>query len=253
MKLYFAWAENNSYQDVLNKMNVKRRLWSFYKLWKWIGRRYDWDFFLDSWAFSAYSVWAKIDIDEYIVYIKKYNIKQYACLDVIWDAEWTLKNQKYMESKWLNPIPTFHLWEDVSDFKKLLDYPYIWLWWMVPYAKQPEKIRKFLDYCFNYILKNKLKVKCHGRWMTNPKFMIRYPFYSVDSTGRLAASKFSSIPFFKNGKRIGIDAQNYRKQYGIDFCKLHYLDKTELSIKAYLQLEDYVTKLHQAKGMEYRL
>ncbi len=253
MKLYFAGGCNHSYLWVLDKNNVNKRLESFWKLWKWQWEVFKWDFLLDSWAFSAHTIWAEVNIDEYCDYIKKNNIQNYACLDVIWDAEWTMKNQKYMESKWLHPIPTFHLWEDISDFKKLLEYPYIWLWWMVPYARQPDKIRRFLDYCFSYILKNKLKVKCHGRWMTNPKLMMRYPFYSVDSTGRLASSKFSSIPFFKNGKRMLIDAQSYRKQYGIDFCKLHYLEKVDLSVKAYLQLEEYCTNLHQVKGMEYRV
>lgn len=253
MKLYFAWAENLWYWKVLQESNVQRALWTYEKLRRWQWKIYQWDFFLDSWAFSAFTLWKEINIDDYIQYIKDNNIKLYACLDVIWNAEWTMRNQKYMESKWLKPIPTFHLWEDVAEFKKLLDYPYIWLWWMVPYARQPERIRKFLDFCFHYILENKLKVKCHWRWMTNPKFMMRYPFYSVDSTGRLAASKFQSIPFFNNWKWTLINWTEYRRLYGVDFCKLHYHEKVKLSIKAYLQLEEYITNLHQVKWMEYRL
>src|SRR2546423_4074021 len=68
------------------------------------------DVFLDSGAFSAYSQGAKINIAAYCRYIFKYKhlLAVYSNLDVIGSAEGTLKNQRYMESKGLQPLPVFH-------------------------------------------------------------------------------------------------------------------------------------------------
>jgi len=63
------------------------------------------DIFLDSGAFSAYTQKAVIKLDDYIAFIKKYAkyITVYANLDVIGDAEATLKNQKLMERQGSSP------------------------------------------------------------------------------------------------------------------------------------------------------
>ena len=226
---------------------------SSYYLYKWKSPNYTEDLLLDSGAFTANSQNIEINIDEYISYVKKYKIQNYAWLDVIWDWEKTWKNQMYMESKWLNPIPTFHLWEKKEFFLKMVDkYDYIWLWWMVPHAKNVKLIQSFLDFCFHYISTNKLKTKIHWRWMTNYKIMKKYPFYSVDSTWRLAPQKFNRMILFKNWELSWFTSKEYREKFWIDFSKLHYKERNKISIKAYLQFEEYVTKLHQIKWMEYR-
>jgi hypothetical protein len=40
-------------------------------------------------------------------------------------------------------------------------YDYIGLGGMVPYARKPKEIEKFLNYCFHYVTSNNLKVKFH--------------------------------------------------------------------------------------------
>ena len=77
----------------------------------------DREIFLDSGAFTAHSQGKKIDIDKYIEFINRNKnfIKLYANLDVIGNWKETIKNQKYMEKKGLNPIPTFHMGENIKD------------------------------------------------------------------------------------------------------------------------------------------
>ena len=129
-------------------------------------------------------------------------------------------------------------------------YDYIWLWWMVPHSTNPKKIEAFLDYCFHYIKKKWLKTKVHWWWMTNPRLMLKYPFYSVDSTSWLSTYKFNRVAFFKNNKLWWYDREAAKKIW-IDFWKLHYLDRWNYTIKAYIELEKYITNIHKAKKMDY--
>ena len=72
------------------------------------------DLFLDSGAFSAMTQGVKIDIYEYIDFIKEHEdvLEVYANLDVIGSAEGTWKNQMIMEEAGLKPLPVFHYGED---------------------------------------------------------------------------------------------------------------------------------------------
>ena len=112
MKIYFAGAD--AYADVLLENDAKILISYAAKdnINKFnLVNRFN-DFFLDSGAFSAYTVGAKINLDEYIQYIKDHKIKTYANLDVIDDVEGSYQNYKYMVSSGLKPIPVFHCGED---------------------------------------------------------------------------------------------------------------------------------------------
>lgn len=259
MKLYLAWYSTwkkrlptiNIWQNYLETYLVAKK-WNLEKEYKWSKRKW----FLDSWAFSAKTLWVEIDINEYINFIqanKKY-FEVYANLDVIGDAEATDKNQKLMESKWLHPLPTYHLWEPISFFEELANnYEYVWIGGLVPYARQPWKIQKCLDFIFHYTLKNKLKTKYHGRGMTNPKFMKRYPFYSVDSTWWLCWWKFKTLLRYQKWELLSKSCADIRKERGIDFGKKNYIELDKINVENLYKYVDYLTKLHQAKWMEYWL
>ena len=76
-------------------------------------------------------------------------------------------------------------------------------------------MKKILDFVFHYVVKNNLKTKFHGWGMTNPEFMKRYPFYSVDSTGWLAGGQFNTLMFFdqKIGKIVSTNSKKLRKTH----------------------------------------
>lgn len=167
------------------------------------------DLFLDSGAFSAFTQNIEIDIQAYIAFIKEHeeHLEVYANLDVIGSAEGTWRNQKIMERAGLKPLPCFHHGEDFKWLQKYLDegYKYIALGGMVPISTPDLKV--WLDQVFsNYICgpDGLPKVKIHGFGLTSLRLMMRYPWYSVDSTSWVVTGRMGSvyIPRFRDGKSI---------------------------------------------------
>ena len=173
------------------------------------------DLFLDSGAFSAWTQKTEINIQEYIEFIfrnKKY-ISVYANLDSIGDPEQTWKNQKTMEAAGLTPLPCFHLNEDYEWLQRYCEkYEYIAIGGMV--GSVSNALQPFLDTCFgDYICDAKgiPKVKVHGFGLTSLKLMMRYPWYSVDSTSWVMTSRMGGImvPRFRSGEYV-YDEQSWK-------------------------------------------
>lgn len=167
------------------------------------------DLFLDSGAFSAWSQGKEIDIYEYIDFIKEHInvIDVYANLDVIGDPEATWKNQMIMEKAGLKPLPVFHYGEDEKWLKRMLtkDYDYISLGGMVPISTSD--LIHWLDYVYKTYLcddKGMPIVKVHGFGLTSLRLMVRYPWFSVDSTSWVLTGRMGSIyiPKYRNGKWV---------------------------------------------------
>lgn len=164
--------------------------------------------FLDSGAFSAWNQGVEVNMDEYIAFIKKYEkyLTAYANLDVIGDPVATYENQKYMESKGVSPIPVFHTTkEDYSWLIKYLEegYTYIALGGMAGREITTSGLVKKLDPLWIHFLTDKSgmpKVKVHGFGLTSVPVMLRYPWYSVDSTSWVKTGRFGAIYVPKPGK-----------------------------------------------------
>ncbi|MFP4025834.1 MAG: hypothetical protein ACLFVR_15020 [Thiohalospira sp.] len=190
--------------------------------------------FLDSGAFSAWTQGTKIDVQEYIKFIKKHQdiIGIYANLDVIGlggkqpnqlTAEKTLENQKIMEAAGLSPLPCFHYGEPLSFLEYYVkNYDYIALGVA---GNSGAKLIPWLDSCFSkYICDNTgfPKVKVHGFAITSVPLMLRYPWYSVDSTSWALIGGMGSIyvPKYKNKVwvydenvlKIAVSSQNPKKK-----------------------------------------
>jgi len=164
------------------------------------------ELFLDSGAFSAKSQGVEINIQEYIKFIKTHEdvIDIYANLDVIGDAKASWKNQLLMEKEGLKPLPVFHFGEEESYLKTLIDkYEYIAVGGMV----KSGDLKSFLDRIFTHFICGKdglPKVKVHGFGLTSLPLMLRYPWYSVDSTSWVVTGRMGSIyiPRYKGGQWI---------------------------------------------------
>lgn len=165
------------------------------------------DLFLDSGAFSAKTQGVKIDIQDYISFIKENEgvISIYANLDVIGNPEATWKNQQIMEKAGLNPLPVFHFGSNEEKYLLPLikKYDYICLGGMV----KSGDLKSYLDRLFStYICDDNglPRVKIHGFGLTSLPMMLRYPWYSVDSTSWVVTGRMGSIyvPKFKNGSWI---------------------------------------------------
>lgn len=155
--------------------------------------------FLDSGAFSAWKSGVEINIDEYIQYIKDNHIGKYIVLDVVGNPEETYKNQKYMESKGLQPIPVFHLGSDFKYLQQLADEEYYYICLGGTVGSSREKRIEFFDKCFNKFPNTYF----HGLGMTDPKLMKKYPWFSVDSTTWLIGRKFCKLAT-EEGQRIDL-------------------------------------------------
>lgn len=179
--------------------------------------------FIDSGAFSAFTQKISIDITEYIKFLKdnQHVIDIYANLDVIGDAEATYQNQLIMEKAGLTPIPTFHMNEDFKYLELYINkYNYIALGGMAKVNRSNKTILyKWLDKCFSLICDEQgyPKVKVHGFAATSISIMVRYPWYSVDSTSWILASRYGIIYIPKenilsNVYKIGISNQSPMKE-----------------------------------------
>jgi hypothetical protein len=192
-----------SYYEVAN--NEFGNSWIFVFLTEW-GRfmpQHKVNLFLDSGAFSAFTKGVVIDIQEYIAFIKENLevIEVYANLDVIGDPKATLDNQQIMEAAGLKPLPCFHYGEPAEYLEYYLDvYDYVALGGMVPISTSD--LMDWLDRIFaehicgaDGLPKNKI----HGFGLTSLKLMLRYPWYSVDSTSWVMVGRMGSVLVPKRG------------------------------------------------------
>ena len=156
--------------------------------------------FLDSGAFSAWSKGKVININDYIDFIKRDKqrmITTYANLDVIGNSPETWNNQLIMEENGLDPLPVFHYGEDKRWLKRILNkgYTYIGLGGMVPISNK--SLIYWLDDLFkNYLTDNKGKAKLavHAFGLTALNLVLRYPWYSIDSSSwQLRGSAYGLI------------------------------------------------------------
>lgn len=222
MEIWFADIPGAPEQTEF-KLDDKKRLFSYFdtlpgnRIHKLIEVKFmntKIDLFLDSGAFSAFTQGVTIDLDEYIQFIKKHkdHLEVYANLDVIGDPEKTLDNQKKMEAEGLTPIPCFHYGEPVSYLEHYLKTnDYIAFGGMAAdksgMALSNEKRAWWLDDMFcNYICGSDgiPKVKVHGFGMTSFSLMLRYPWYSVDSTSWAITGRLGTIfiPRYRQGGYI---------------------------------------------------
>ena len=155
--------------------------------------------FLDSGAFSAFTKNVEINIDEYIEFIKEHKqyLDVYANLDVIKNADATLENQRYMESKGLNPLPVYHLGSNHSYLKYYADnYDYLGIGGMAGIDTPKPTIISQLDELWMKYLANEdgtARVRVHGFACTGIELVKRYPWYSVDSTSWVLTGRFGSV------------------------------------------------------------
>lgn len=142
--------------------------------------------FLDSGAFSAFTQGVQIDIAAYCEFIKKHSdiIRVASVLDAIGDPEGTYNNQKEMERLGTNPLPCYHYGEPTEFLDYYVkNYEYITIGGMVPISTPQLKL--WLDRIWRNHLTTpdgRPKIKVHGFGLTSLPLMMRYPWYSVDSS-----------------------------------------------------------------------
>jgi hypothetical protein len=201
------------------------------------------ELFLDSGAFSIFTLGIKIDLDRMIEDYKRLNwIKMKCGLDVIGDGEATKANCVKMKEAGLDIIPTFHFGEDYSILRFYLDNWGLVALGGVAQLRVRKKLQPWLDSCF-LIIKDYWPKKIHGFAITASWALKRYPFYSVDSTRWLAVARYGEV-LKCEGYDIGCSEKKlfYLNKRGLDFLLYN-------NVKAFLDLEKNITRLWESKGV----
>jgi len=161
--------------------------------------------FLDSGAFSAFTLGATIDKSDYANFIETNQdiIEVASVLDAIGDPIKTLENQNWFDERGIDVLPCFHFGEPVEYLRHYIKkYPRITLGGMVPIDKGV--LRGWLDHLFADEICDSdgvPKVQVHGFGMTTWDLLFRYPWHSVDSTSYASGSKLGSIYMLLNDKQ----------------------------------------------------
>ena len=149
-------------------------------------------------------------MDAYVAFIKQYaqGIDLYANVDVIPNPELTWRNQQYLESKGLTPVPVVHFKTHLKWLQHYIDngYDLIALGGLVGSTSQ-DGCRAWIDRCFEMVCdgpKRLPKVKVHGFGVTSFPLLFRYPWYSVDSTTWIQIGAYGAIllPRLRNGQFV---------------------------------------------------
>lgn len=153
--------------------------------------------FLDSGAFSAFTQGVTINLDQYCAYIKRNTdiIDIASVLDAVGDPQKTADNQAAIESNGIQVLPCYHYGEDESYLCRYLEvYPYITIGGMVPIGKP--QLRTWLDRIWSRYLcrpDGTPRVKVHAFGMTSLSLMVRYPWYSVDSSSWVQGGSMGNV------------------------------------------------------------
>ena len=159
--------------------------------------------FLDSGAFSAYTLGVELSVDDYCNYIKRNmdilrvedNAVMASVLDGIGDPLQTYRNQLHMEALGAKPLPCFHAGEDERYLEHYVrNYEYITLGGMV--GSSTKQLCIWLDRMWERYLTDgsgRPRLKVHGFGITAIPIVERYPWYSVDSSSWIQTAAFGSI------------------------------------------------------------
>lgn len=232
--------------------------------------------FYDTDEFWAY-------VDDYANFIKKYQvgIDLYANVDVIPDKSvarqddvapvLTYRNQRYLEKKHgLQPVPVVHFKEDEEVWlRKYMNrgHELIALGGLV--GAPADAAQLWMDRCFTLASgpDHMPRVKLHGFGVTNYDFLIRYPWWSVDSASWTKIGAYGGIlvPHRRGGKfcfyhpqtmapvrpyiiKIALESsrknkeEGGRRKEGVLFADLHS-DREVTGALHYLGLKDHERKV----------
>lgn len=219
MHIYMAAVYSNSYPKGMNryvKLNDRERevlegLPHVLESWHYVGKQSFVDHmransaqvFLDSGAFSAYTLGVELSVREYCEYIqrnediirKEDGVLMASVLDGIGDARKTYENQLEMEYRGVTPLPCFHFGEDMRYLEHYVrNYEYITLGGMV--GATTDQLRKWLSKVWEKYLydgSGRAKLKVHGFGITAVPLMQEFDWYSCDSSSWIQSAAFGSV------------------------------------------------------------
>lgn len=205
--------------------------------------------FLDSGAFSAYTLGVTISIEAYCNYIAtnrdilrvEDGVVMASVLDGIGDPLQTYRNQLEMELRGTKPLPCFHAGEDERYLEYYVrNYEYITLGGMV--GTSTKQLCIWLDRIWNNYLTDgsgRPRIKVHGFGITAIPVMERYPWYSCDSSSWIQSAAFGSVVSPEHGPLSVSEKSPSRHDKGQHVNTLTPVE------------QDYVLRMLEAQGFTY--
>ncbi|WAX22411.1 queuine tRNA-ribosyltransferase [Pseudomonas phage MiCath] len=205
--------------------------------------------FLDSGAFSAYTLGIELSVAEYVDYIQRNmdilrvedGVVMASVLDGIGDPLQTYRNQLEMEMRGFKPLPCFHAGEDERYLEwYVANYEYITLGGMV--GSSTKQLMIWLDRVWDRYLVDgagRAKIKVHGFGITSIPIMERYPWYSCDSSSWIQSASFGSIVTPKHGPISVSEKSPSRHDAGQHVATLTQIE------------QDYILQMLEEQGFTY--
>lgn len=240
VQIYMAAVYSNSYMPGMNryvKLNDREReivetLPHILESWHYVGKQTAVDhmrnnkarIFLDSGAFSAYTLGVQLSVAEYCEYIQRNRdiirvedgSVMASVLDGIGDPLQTYRNQLEMEARGVRPLPCFHAGEDERYLEHYVaNYEYITLGGMV--GSSTKQLMVWLDRIWDRYLvdgSGNPRIKVHGFGITAIPIMEAYPWYSCDSSSWIQSAAFGSIVTPEHGPLSVSEKSPSRHQRG---------------------------------------
>lgn len=174
--------------------------------------------FLDSGAFSAFTMGVDVDMQAYCRYVQDNidiieNIDGSVCasvLDGIGDPQKTYENQLAMEKLGVRPLPCFHYGEDERYLEYYMaNYSYITIGGMVPISTP--QLYHWLDRIWDKYLTDgsgRPRLRVHGFGLTTMPLVERYPWYSVDSSSWVQIARNGGMMLYPEARVISVSNQS---------------------------------------------
>ena len=159
------------------------------------------DVMLDSGAYSVATDREKVSVRAYGLWLSLYltthpQIKEYVNLDDLSDPIITRKNQEFLESLGLHPIPVYHYGEPTEILDALCSrYRYVGLGGIAVGTMSSPNLQKFWEFVYERYSSNIFHIFGVG---TMAPFFTYQP-YSLDCTSWSTAARFGDIMCYKDG------------------------------------------------------
>lgn len=291
MNIYLATNSTRIHVGLMRRCEPRNMLISYHyfkdimMFEDFTGGWYPENLIIDSGAFSVWTAKGVIDIDKYIAYCKdvkkavedhnntvsidKQTNVYFVNLDVLpgnfgiyptkhqreesASKGWT--NMEYMEMHGIKVIHVFHQHEDFEILKRLMKVQeYIGI---SPANDESQKSKnEWMAKCFSIV---KTNVKCHGFAVTSVPTLLKFPFFSADSSSWVQGAKYAAIPTFKNGKmnsirykdKANLSELSQRSETDTLSMLESYHPRMEAGIRAYVDAEKFVTSVWDKRGIKW--
>jgi hypothetical protein len=207
-------------------------------------KNYSKEIFLDSGAYGVFTGKARVELRSYCNFLHEHKEKfaVYAALDVIGNADASLKNYLFMkDEEKLEPLPCWHAGESLDLLKEYFNHTdYVGIGGLVPLARR-RKIRfEILDSVFDLVTAETLR-KIHLFGVSDTSMLLKYPAYSCDS---------SSAQKMRSNGRI------YRIQ-GIHLVQTQlatpsWRSRAKKTFDQMAEYEDLITEVWKRRGIEWK-